>query len=352
MSTAIVVSSQKPKGKKVSAPTIVVNQPVKQAGKKKKKPNSSRNNNCGLDESAARYIRHITCADLTGPFRQPRFGSTARTGVGFTKAAIVITGNATNTVQAVQLQGQTYGGIAGKSFAVALESIALGAGSNLAWNVTYPPAAVVADVNVTAVDMVISYLGPPFSVAGELLAGACIPFDTTTTFGTMYFYPNSVRIPISKLVDNPIRIFGKKLSEDANGFVPTSSFSPDMDWPYLITSGLPDGLKLRVDITSTWEYRSTTASTGVTGIQDEGVDSEGSMHAFERYQAALDYLGRLVSPVLDAIPNFVEGVAGEAQRQLPHLARAAGQQSLMHLMANANMSGFRRTNSPRLRLTW
>jgi hypothetical protein len=344
------------KNKSKTITTVVVQPMVSNPNKtnKNKKSRRKRGSRRGLRKlrpSERSFFKMASLMpDIFGPFRQPRFGSSARTGLGYDITDFQITGSATNTVQGVQ-GSSYYNGGPMQSFAVATTTTAFGAGSGVPNSVQFPNVVQIADCNMTAECLVAYYTGNPLNVQGEIIVGASIPISTTSNYSAMYLYPGTQRFPVAELINKPIRISLRKLSEIADEFVPPGNGNADVDEPFLFASGLPVGGTLSVVCFRTWEYRSTTSTGNVVPYERVGENFSGDLLS---YQDARADIGSRDSTVTDAVPtdsgemltNYlgfggalsgagaVAGIAGLARKSFGNAHRSGNQMGIEHPMAS------------------
>jgi hypothetical protein len=352
--------SRKKKNKGVPNTTqIVVRTPAPQTNvpnkaKKKNKKKRSKNLASVLAPLGQRVTEsfkwHLLRPDLLGPFRQPRFGSSDRTGLAIDRTRIVLTGSA-NLVQGIQANS-TYTGNVGAQYAVATTATALTAGSGYTVGTQFPSGTQIADINVTAVNLVISYTGNPLNVAGEIIFGASIPLSASATYNSVFFYPGVMAVPIAELITNPLTVSMRKLSERANEFVAPSGGIADLDLPFFLTNGLPTGQTLLVEQTRTFEYRSTTADGSVVPYERHG---ESTIQDVGWFQNAVNAIGDMVSPVTSALPAAIKGFTDAALSEggFSDFGEGLSPTSIVHTLGslmNARYQADRRGGQLRLEL--
>jgi len=245
------------------------------------------------------FANHVMAPSIFGPFRQPRFGGSDRTGLGFdqTAASLVFSTSAAH-VQFLQADSQ-YGNAAYKTD-VATTGTGLGALSTVAAGSQFPAAAQIADCNLVAVEIYAYYIGSPLNVAGECIMGCTIPVVTTTTRDSLFFYPGTVKFPVAELISGVKRSFGRKLSAVADEFQPTTTISADYDLPFIAVTGMPSDGQVRVVITRSWEYRSTTVPGSVVPYELVGPEFSSDTSAYQNARAALATMPSTVTSVADS----------------------------------------------------
>lgn len=292
---------------KASVKTVI----VQQQRKTKKNKNKQRKRSAALKSGQSRKISEtefffhaMQAPDLIGPFRQPRFGGSDRTGLAYDHTVLDITGDATLTVKGCQAGG-TYL-VPGTSWGVAAESTAIGAGASLVAQAQFPSSSQIADLDLVSSCITAEYLGNPLNVAGEVIFGAVIPVSTTATYGSLYLYPGVVAMPIARLTSEPIRVSFRKLSDAADEFTPVAQGTSDCDNPLVFTSGLPAGQKVRLNIYRAWEYRSTTNSASVVPYERVGQNFSSDTMAYQDARALVAQLPAPVSPALGETEGFLD----------------------------------------------
>lgn len=275
---------------------------------KQQRRRRQRNTRQGLSPNPADaqwFIDHIVYPDILGPFRQPRFGASNRTGLALIKGRGTLVGSGVNLVQGLQLIPVFSSGNQLSVLFAATETTTFTGATSTPGSVVFPSTTQVADVNLVSWAMTFEYLSPPINVAGQMLLGSCIPVTTASSYAAMYDYPTSTRLAISTLIDQPQRAFGRKLSERANEFVPVGTGYPDIDCPYIFTSGLPAGAIIGVDFTCCYEYRSTTSQGSIVPFENSGTSSYKFNNAFSE---AVDTISQSHSAIGDAEPGWVEQI--------------------------------------------
>lgn len=290
--------------KKEEKVTVNVTVP-KQAKNGKKKKNKKGKKKKNLMKSRSRetsfFLSKLSAPGLFGPFRQPRLGGSARTGLGSDVTEFTVTGSATNVVQGIQALSSFITN-ALTSYTATATNAAFGAGSNQIVGSQFPAPTQIADVNCTAIDILAYYTGNPLNVTGEVIFGSCIPIaPATATYASMYAYPGTLRVPCASLVNQPLRCFMRKLSPVADEFVPTNSANADVDVPFVFTSGLATGGTLVLLVSRSWEYRSTTSQGSVVTYENVGDSYSGD--ALNYLDSRMD-LARMPSPVIPATPSI------------------------------------------------
>lgn len=305
-------------------------------------PNRSPVGKQGSSGPVGYFMDHIRFPDLLGPFRQPRFGASNRTGLGMIKGRATIVGHATNVVQGVQLLNPFDANVKLTTMLAINENTGFTLGQSTNPSVVFPATTNVADVNLVACDMVATYLSEPTLVTGQLLIGSCIPIVTAATYSSMYDYPTTLRFPIAQLVDEPLRCYGRKISEAANEFLPVSTAFPDVDMPYIITSGLAVGKTMAIDFTLVYEYRSTTAQSLIVPFEKTEYSNSQLMDAFNN---ATDNLANQPAPVEPGIPAWYERLGESfsyyANRGIQNVKKSGALENIAHFMTNRYLQNLR-----------
>jgi len=294
---------------KASVKTVVIQQ--KRVQKKNKNKQRKRNAANKQAQGSTRrisetefFVHAMQAPDLIGPFRQPRFGGSDRTGLAYDHTIVDITGSGTNLVQGVQ-GGGVYAA-PGSQWAVAGETTAIGSGTALTPSSQFPNQTQIADIDLVSECITAEYLGNPLNVAGEVIFGSIIPLTTTATYGSLYVYPGIVAMPIARLINEPIRVSFRKLSDAADEFTPLATGTSDCDLPMVFTSGLPSGQKIRLNIYRAWEYRSTTAATNVIPYERVGQNFSSDTMAYQDARAFVAEMPAPVTPALGETEGFLD----------------------------------------------
>jgi len=248
------------------------------------------------------FDTRLTAPDLYGPFRQPRAGGGTKTGLGMdiTYGNLVTTGSA-DAVQFLQVSSNLMQTAEGARLAkVAATSTNFGTFTAVPTATVWPFSSAVADVNMTAACLVVYYIGNPLSVAGELIIGSCIPAVSTTTVDALYVYPSTLKVPIAHLVNNPLRVYMRKMSSAADEFLPVGTNQADVDMPWIAFTGLPNGQNIRYQIMRTYEYRTSTTSPTITPYERVGPSFSKDVSA---YQDARATLAEMPAAVQAALPE-------------------------------------------------
>ncbi len=262
---------------------------------KKSKKKASKANRVNLRRLFQEYM---IAPDIYGPFRQPRWGGSQRTGLGYDITEYTFTGSSMNVVQGIQAGSSFNGGAIAGTFAVANSGTALGAAtSQTTPGAQFPAVSQLADVNMTACSFVAYYTGNMLNVGGEILLGSTIPIISTATYSSLFYYPGTVKIPIAKLLQEPVRVNFRKLSEAADEFNPPANNIPDVDLPFVFTNGLPAGQTLNIIMYRSWEYRSTTAAGSVVPYERVGDSHSAESNAYQDARADTALMPAPVTPV-------------------------------------------------------
>jgi len=304
-----LVEPRKKKGKKSSAITVV-SLPSNSKNKKKKKSRNRKGRNRRSNSATLErkyFVSRLLAPSIFGPFRQPRVGASSRTGLAIDLTDGSLVGSATNLVQGLQAVPTFTNNGSANLFAIATEATALGTPTTINPGSQYPLSAQIADINMTACDIVVYYIGAPLNVTGEVIMGQCIPVATTASYSSLYFYPGTIKFPVADLIQNPKRISMRKLSPVADEFIPTTSANADVDLPFVFASGLPTGGTIKYLITRTYEYRSTTIAGSIVPYEKVGPEYSSDLAAFQDAKADV---GGMDSTLTDAIPEGVSSSLG------------------------------------------
>jgi len=290
----IVVSSQPASG----------NNNSKRRQKNQKKRRNRRRNRAAKRAAFAAtpssfFQAALLAPDIYGPVRIPRRGAT-RTGLGYDATDVAFTGTATSTNVFVIQADSKYTNAVNKWGALLDPATGFGAATTVVASSQFPTAVQMADCNVVAISIVAYYIGNPLNVQGECIIGAALPLATTATYAGMYYYPGVTKIPISQLIQHPLRISARKLSPVSDEFVPTNTGAADIDLPFMAFTGLPSGGTIQCLVTRTWEYRSTTVVGSVIPYERVGDSHTVDLNA---YQDACADIAQLSTPLTEALPE-------------------------------------------------
>lgn len=255
---------------------------TRRGGKKVRRSNSGRT----LEQDY--FISALTAPSIFGPARIPRKGS-ARTGLGYDRCAVDLGITASSNVSLLQMGSGYTNFVFNTTSNVATTSTAIGAWATTRSlpDVQFPPAANIADVNFVAGDMVIEYLGNPLNVSGEILVGSALSLASDATFNSLRYYPGTLSIPVASIIENPVRVFARKVSPAADEFFPASQSPPDIDLPFVAVTGIPAGQNIRIHLARSFEYRSTTSSGFVQPYDKVGPSFSSDIAAFENANAEI-----------------------------------------------------------------
>lgn len=244
------------------------------------------------------FLNGLMFPDITGPIRVPRNGASTRTGLGMSSCFWL--GGSTTAVTAIQ--GTAEWNQSAWIASATSVSTGFGATSNQGPGSAFPATTNIVDLNLVAQSFVISYTGAPLNVTGEILVGVAPRQSdlTNVTFNGMSFYPGFLRIPLSSLIDNPIRISGRKISPAADEFLPTSSPMVDVEVPWVIIGPTAAANVVTIKMVATWEYRSTLTSGNV-------VPYEKTTTSFASDVAALQDAASIISEQPSLVTNAEDG---------------------------------------------
>jgi len=245
------------------------------------------------------FKAHLLAPDLFGPFRQPRAGSSDRTGLGMDQTEVTLTGTSTAS-NVFGIQGAS-AYVTGSNFSwgpLAGTGTAIAGGTINGPSVQFPAAGNMADCNLTACSIVAYYTGAPGTVQGEVIFGSAIPLAAGATYSSLYYYPGVIRMPVAQLISQPLRVSMRKLSPVADEFVGTSAGNADVDMPFVFVTGLPNGGTLNVLITRTWEYRSTTTAGNVVTYEKVGPSHSSDFMALMDAKGDVADMASTVTPAM------------------------------------------------------
>lgn len=322
--------------KKSQQTTIVVNNSGPKSNRRRRNRNKKGRISQKLSERAY-FERALLMPDVVGPIRVPRSSGGSRTGLAIDFTEYTITGSATNTILGAQMVGgyslATPSGM--NVYAATSATTAFGSPSTVTPSVQYPPAINIADINQTAGSFILFYTGNPLNVQGEVIIGCSINILTTSNYNTMVWYPGTIRIPVAELIGSPKRVSLRKLSPVSDEFIPITSGTTDMDFPFVFTNGLPTGGTLKVIGCRTWEYRSTTNATNVVPYEKVGPSHSGDVMAYMDAKANIADSPIVITDVADT-GDFTSslGLPGT----LGSLSAAAAGLSGFGLLANRHLN--------------
>lgn len=290
----------KSKGKDLKVqPLKKKNNNIGQKNNKNRKKGANRRNVLRQPNLKERFSYALTHPDITGPFRIPRLGASQRTLLCADRTKHSFTGSASVKVQGGQI-GDTYASALVVRTA-ADEASGFSTSAIMAPGSQFPAASQLADIDLVACSIVVYSNSPLLNLGGELIVGSTIPVGTSTTYSSLFYYPGVIRYPISSVLNKPIRVYGRKISEKANEFTPLGTGTSDYEFPFVWTSNLTVGLEISLEITRVWEARSTTAST-LAIPYDSGNDNH-SGHVLA-YQDAVADIGQNVAAIAEGNPNM------------------------------------------------
>lgn len=326
----VKISSGKKYRPPVAAKAVVVK--VKPQSQKKKKNSSGRknkgvravqlgfagNSNNSLGATPG-FQRYIMAPDIYGPFRQPRAGGASKTGLAYDQTLLTITGDqVTNTVQGILL-GTPFNQCA-YTYTAANVTSAFSSATTKTAQVQTPSQAFMDDVNMVAASMVVEYLGSPLNAIGELTIGNVAadidPMGANATYSGLYFYPGFIHVPIASLIDRPLRVWARKCGPAADQFInPQSIALPDIDLPFVATSGQLTGSVLNVTVTRAFEFRSSTTSGDIYPYETQSSSFSKDFDAFTDARVAASKADP--SAVSAAMPDYVNEFASTVMGDSP-----------------------------------
>lgn len=267
----------------------------------------------GLGLEKALFKAFLLAPDLVGPQRIPRPGGATRTGLAHDETTFKLTGDGSNTVYGAQVRS-VYSDASGAAlkYTVATDTTSLGAGTGTTIQAQFPTAGQMADVNCTAIDLTVYYIGNPLTVAGEVILGTSLPFATGASYAGMFYYPGTISFPTAHLIEHPMRVSARKLSPLADEFVTTSAGNGDFDLPFVLIRDIPNGASVVVKVYRTFEYRSTTTSGSVITYEKVGESHSSDLAAMQDAQADIAMQPNTVSDFLPEMGNSVSAAWAES----------------------------------------
>jgi hypothetical protein len=340
----IVVHKGSQKQKQSKKPLIVAT--VSTTKKKQAKPKQAKGKKIWWD--GQNYIgdsfplkNYLTAPSVFGPCRIPRPGGCIKTGLGMDRSLVAITGSSTNLIQGFAMNAQ-FATNCGSTLTATTNATTLTVASAAVAS-QFPQSTNMDDVSFVAGEISISYLGSPLNATGEVIIG-CASSDnisfSTATYNSLYYYPGFIKVPVASLIDTPLRCFAVKASPQADSFIATNTQVNDVMKPVVLSNGLTVGGVLNVEVTRTWEFRSTVANTLTVPYEIAGESLSKDLSAMQDTEAEL---GRLPCQVEASYSEYVREVAMGALGNLgltwgPSLASMA----LGHL-GNRHMARLRAT---------
>jgi hypothetical protein len=325
------------------------------ASKKKKQGPSNRSKgvtkkNWKLDHEGGLEAA-LMAPDLFGPVRVPRYGNSDRTVLCEKKLRTAFGYSATNAVQGIVLKTSYSGAIAARFEAVNNNTNSVGiAGVNA--DITYPPAANLTDVSLVSACMTIIYTGKPLDAQGEVTLvtlpdNAGTVNETGLRLSTLGYLPNAVIVPVSSLLDKPMRVSLLHQSPSSWDFNAIAQEVVDVATPVLAVNGLASGTNVTVEITCCYEGRSAFSASNA--IPFEGM-SESKAQDLSIFEDVVANMGELYNQVSEFIPtgyasNFINGVKSSAAGFVANSATGLGQHLTNRVLGTLNShhgSEFRR----------
>jgi len=307
---------------------------------KKKGGKKGRNSFLSNDTKLGRYFLAGTVApDIMGPIRIPRFGASQRTGLGMDRTTFYL-GSTTvyNAFSPVTTFNQA--NVSGTYQSAANATTLFSTPANVNIGQQFPTIASIADVNITGISILLSYVGAPLNCTGEIVMGQ-FPSSAgldTSSFSSLSYYPGTVRVPLSTLLNEPLRVYGQKMSPSANDFIAVDAECDDYSLPFFAITPLATANSLCVQVTRTFEYRAQLATTAqVPYVSATGSHSK-DLSVFED---AMAELAQAAVPVTEGITEYVREFAlgslgAMTTKYLPGAVTAAA--SLIPLIGNRAMA--------------
>jgi hypothetical protein len=326
------------KNQKTEVVRVDVSPPNAMPSKRKKNKSNRKPKIRSANALRSLYRINMMRPDLTGPFRQPRFGGSDRTGLTMDITEGQVVYSATNAVTGLQASS-LYTGIAGYNYGTTSVVTNIGTGATIAPATQFPQPSQIADCNMTGCTIICYYIGNPLTVAGEVIVGCTIPVLSTATYNSLYAYPGTLKFPTAKLIESPIAISFRKLSPASDEFQVVNSTMADVDLPFIFAASLPTGGAINCVIYRTYEYRSTTAAGSV--VPYERVGDSHSMNVMA-YQDARADVADLPSPV-SAADNYstIGGWMNVGSLQILGLTAAASTVAGIHSLSKSHVDRLR-----------
>ncbi len=326
--------------KQVSRPAKQAQQIVKKtvvtsAQPNQKKKGKGKNGNKGPKARLSlkqAFKRHLEYPDLYGTFRIPREGGAVRTVLCYDRTRFTL--SAANT-SIVGLQMQTTYNASIVGFTAVNQGASL---TPTSYNPSsqFPPLANLADVNFVAGSMTVQATTNWSNVAGELIIGRSIPILSASTYSTMLYYPGTVAVQGTQILEHPMRSSAQKISPVANEFVSTTLGNSDVELPFVFLNpgGVATTQNYVVEVTRVFEARTTTAAGNVIGYDNEDRSFTSDLNA---YQDAVAENGMsLFGTISSYIPSAI-GAAGASAAAKWALDRGANY--FMHRLQNGQHGG-------------
>lgn len=332
-STEIDVNSNDEEIVEIDLSAIPAGGPLKKSSKDKHKK-QAKNWNWKQDHFSS-LEDALMCPDLYGPIRIPRYGTSDRTVLCLEKMVQNITGSTTNVVNGI-VALTSYSGSVAMPITATAESVAFSTGTGITPGILYPPPASLTDVSLVALSMTISYIGKPLDAQGTVLLctipdAAGVINMAGATFSGLSYLPNAVVVPVSSLLDEPLRVSLLHMSPSSWEFISPTSAYTDVAVPLICTNGLAVGTNCRVEITATYEGRTAISSANAIPYEHSTASKAADLSLFED---VVSDLGEMFNQVSEYLPSSYTRAAMASVRDVGEGFIAKGVQGLAHYASN------------------
>jgi hypothetical protein len=281
----------------------------------------------------SKFRDSILYPDLAGPFRAPRPGGSERTGLGTSLCHYIF--GSLSSFQMCRLNPSYL--VALNTYTAASPAAPWVASTDVNSVSVFPAINQIDDWNLTSGCLIVSYIGSPLNAKGELIFGST-PYSslTTASFDSLTYYPGSVRVPISSLLENPIRIPLTKLSQEAYGFVATGTSNGDLNLPFVALSPVSESSSIVLQVVKHCEYRSTVVtglvvpyalqsesySADVSAYSDAAADVGSTPNASSLFESYSEPIGRMMNSMVPSILNGAQVIGNAAIQGASHYVAA------------------------------
>jgi hypothetical protein len=323
----------------------------KKSNHSSKKKNGPKNKGSWKQDHIGALEAALMAPDLIGPVRVPRYGNSDRTVLGLKKLRTAFACTTGQAVQGLVLK-LAYGGNICERFQAVDASTVTTAIAGIAPDVLYPPSTNITDSSMVAACITLEYTGKPIDAQGEVLL--CTVPDNAgdvsaagNKYSTLQYLPNAVVVPVSSLIDNPLRVSLLHQSPSSWDFTAINETVKDVAVPLVAVNGAAIGATFVAELTLTFECRSAISSGNVIPYEAVTGSKAADLSMFEN---VVSDMGELYNQVSEYIPtgwasSFVNGVksstAGYIAGSMDGLGRHLTNRILGHLNSG-NGSEFRR----------
>lgn len=309
------------------------------------------------------FTKALMYPDLMGPIRVPRPMTGARTALGRDRTIVMLSNvTADVTVCAVQM-GTGYAPLAAgsiiASYKSSSQSVAMTRDTTIYSPGTQnPPQSSVYDACLVSGCVTVSILGTVTNITGQLLIGSGPPLtdDNTVSWANLIYYPGAQYIPAVELLKGPVRCCLRHLSPASWAFRDNVAGETgiDYDTPFVVCTGLPTGVVLRVEFTRNWEVRS---KIGFGALPYEAASNSMTKDT-NAFEDAVSYVSSKVVSITEMVPDEIKDVAKDiaVEAGLSALSGAASQfgvgvspESMMNAIHNYHQQRLETTNSQAIR---